>query len=78
MDTATEQRLIEKIRTLPLDQANEAVDFIDFLVNKNSKKKALNRLLALGQRSETSNLPNLDEAKLMQEIRVVRQARNTH
>lgn len=78
MDTAIEQSLLKKIRLLPSEQINEANDFIDFLISKKNKNVALNRLIAYANQADLNRLPDLDEALLMHDVQVVRQARKAH
>ena len=75
MNAIAEQVLIQKIRTLPADKLAEANDFIDFLVNKINKTKALNLLLNRGQMAMPATTEAAYENQLMSEVKSVRQAR---
>jgi len=42
-----EQQVLEKLRDLPPDKQKEVLDFVDFLKEKNSRKKPRRSLLGL-------------------------------
>ena len=48
-----EQQVLEKLRDLPPDKQKEALDFVDFLKGKNSRKKPRRSLLGLWENLNT-------------------------
>ncbi len=73
--TANAQVLIEKIQALPPERLGEVEDFVDFLVAKTRRLRALDRLLAIAPALEATGAPPITEDEIQAEVEAVRTAR---
>ncbi len=75
--SATEETLIEKIKTLSPQQLAEVEDFVEFLASKASRRTALDRLPAIAPALEAAGMAPMSEEELAAEIKAARSERRT-
>jgi hypothetical protein len=76
--SATETKLLEKLRRLPPEKLVEVEDFVDFLANKSRREAAFDRLLAIAPALDAAGVAPMSEqeaAALVKEVRAERRAR---
>ncbi|MFL5256055.1 MAG: DUF2281 domain-containing protein [Rhodopila sp.] len=69
--------LIEKIQRLPPERLAEVEDFVDFLTQKERRRAALDRLLAVAPALETAGLAPPTEDEMQAEVAAVRAERRS-
>ena len=75
--SANPDLLYEKIKALPPQRRAEVEDFMDFLVRKEARAAALDRLLAIAPALESSGVPSMTEDEITAEIQAARAERRT-
>lgn len=75
MNARSDEALIEKLKSLPLEQRAEVEDFVDFLAAKSRKRSALDRLLAIAPALEAAGIEPMSEEEIDAEVKAVRAAR---
>ncbi len=75
MDTAIEQALLEKLKSLPPERVAEVRDFVDFLASREDRAAAGSRLGASLARLDALALPQLSDEEIEAEIQFARQDR---
>ena len=69
------QSLLDKIRSLPAEQAAEVEDFVEFLSAKARRQAALERLVAVVPALERAVASPITEDDIAAEVKAARQAR---
>jgi hypothetical protein len=67
--------LYEKLKALPPQRRAEVEDFLDFLVRKEARTAALDRLLAIAPALEAAGVPPMTEQEIQVEIDAARAER---
>ncbi len=67
--------LYEKLKALPPQRRAEVEDFLDFLVRKEARTAALDRLLSVAPALEAAGVPPLTEEEIQAEIDAARAER---
>lgn len=75
MNARSDEALIEKLKSLPLEQRAEVEDFVDFLAAKSRRRSALDRLLAIAPALEAAGIEPMSEEEIDAEVKAVRAAR---
>lgn len=70
------QSLLDKIRSLPAEQAAEVEDFVEFLSAKARRQAALERLVAVVPALERAGASPITEDDIAAEVKAARQARH--
>ncbi|MEX2239416.1 MAG: DUF2281 domain-containing protein [Burkholderiales bacterium] len=76
--SASETKLLEKLKHLPPEKRAEVEDFVDFLANKLRREAAFDRLLAIAPALEAAGAEPMSEeqaATLVKEVRAERRVR---
>lgn len=69
------QSLLDKIRSLPAEQAAEVEDFVEFLSAKARRQAALERLVAVVPALEQAGASPIAEDDIAAEVKAARQVR---
>lgn len=69
---ADRETLIVKIQALSAEQIAEVEDFVDFIVSKDRRLDALDRLLALAPAPEAAGAPPLTQEEIDTEVKAAR------
>lgn len=72
MNSAVEQELMSKIRTLSPQQVAEVEDFVEFLAAKAKKRAALDRLLAIAPALQAAGAQDMSEDEIAAEVDATR------
>jgi hypothetical protein len=70
--------LYEKLKALPPQRRAEVEDFLDFLVRKEARTAALDRLLAVVPALQAAGAPPMTESEVEAEIDAARSERRTN
>lgn len=70
------QALMEKIAALPAERVAEVEDFVDFLAQKDRRRAALDRLLALAPALRDAGAEPLTDADVLAEVEAARAERH--
>lgn len=73
--TLIESRLIERLRKLPPSRVAEVVDFAEFLVQREERAAAAQRLTQGLARLDALNLPAVSDDEVEAELQAARQQR---
>ena len=72
---ALEQTLIENLKKLPRERMAEVADFVAFLVTREEKAAAAQRLTDALAKLDALSLPPLSDEEITAEVKAVREAR---
>lgn len=75
MNATVEQSLISKIRTLSPQQVAAVEDFVEFLSAKSTKRRAIDRLLAVAPALEAAGVEPMSEHEIANEVKAARAER---
>ncbi|MGH8235616.1 MAG: hypothetical protein ACREXP_01190 [Steroidobacteraceae bacterium] len=75
MNARSDEALIEKLKSLPLEQRAEVEDFVDFLTTKSRKRSALDRLLAIAPALQAAGIEPMSEEEIDAEVKAARAER---
>lgn len=73
--SAIEPKLLEKLQQLSPQKLAEVEDFVDFLARKESRRAALDRLLAIAPALQAAGVAPMSDEEIAAEIAAVRAER---
>lgn len=75
MNQRAEEPLIEKINSLSPERRTEVEDFVNFLTAEESRRAALDRLLAIAPALEAAGVAPMSEDEIAAEVQTARAER---